>query len=68
MHFSLDKTGADQRRNPNIRNGYTVIDDRSFVAERNQLRNTISSVRTLIEQIQLISREALNVIGDDVVK
>jgi hypothetical protein len=27
-----------------------------------------SSVRTLIEQIQLISREALNVIGADVVK
>ena len=27
-----------------------------------------SSVRTLIEQIQLISRKALNVVGDDVVK
>ncbi len=28
----------------------------------------ITSVRVLVEQIQLISRKCLNVIGDDVVK
>ncbi len=48
----------------------TVLDD---IAEFGikfvfQLIVGITSVRVLVEQIQLISRKCLNVIGDDVVK
>ncbi len=40
----------------------------SGVFNQDQLHSAFTSVRVLVEQIQLISRKCLNVIGDDVVK
>ena len=40
----------------------------SFLSANVQYLKRVTSVRVLVEQIQLISRKCLNVIGDDVVK